>query len=108
MSEPIKCPRCRRSFGGHFTWRRAHPNKRCRSIVGLRGIGLHRNGGGVWRRPGPTDPMQLRFPLFGRGRPRKRVPQYSLGTAERRSPVSGTRGPRRHETSQLRLWPVAA
>lgn len=111
MTEPIRCPRCRRAFGGHFTWRRAHPENRCRKIVGLRAIGLHQNGGGVWRRPGPTDPMQLRFPLFGRGRPRKttsHVPQYSLGTAERRTPLSGSWRRARHETSQLRLWPVAA
>jgi hypothetical protein len=20
MTEPIRCPRCRRAFGGHFTW----------------------------------------------------------------------------------------
>jgi len=106
MTEPIRCPRCRRAFGGHFTWRRAHPNGRCRKVVGLRAIGLRQNGGGVWHRPGRTDPVQLS--LFGPGRPRKAVPQYAPRTPERRRAVPGTRGTRRHETPQLRLWPVAA
>jgi hypothetical protein len=63
-----RCPRCRRSFGGHFTFRRAHPSSRCRTIRDLRVIGLRANGDGVWHRPGPADPVQLS--LFGPGRPR--------------------------------------
>jgi hypothetical protein len=108
-ADPIRCPRCRRAFGGHFTWRRAHPNKRCRSVAGLRGIGLHRNGGGVWRRPGPADPIQLTLPIFGRGRPRKArrsLAQYSPRTANGRRVAAGIRGRARHE--QLGLWGVAA
>lgn len=108
MTEPITCSRCHRAFGGHFTWRRAHPDRRCRKIVELRAIGLHQNGGGVWRRPGPTDPIQLRFPLFGRGRPRKHVPQYFLGTANRRSPIARVVGHARHGAPQPRLFEVAA
>ena len=99
MTEPLACPRCRRSFGGHFTFRRAHPGRRCRRIVGLRAIGLHLDAEGVWRRSGPTDPVQLRFPLFGPGRPRKVIPQYFSGTANRRSTARRTPGP----GTQLRL-----
>jgi len=102
MTEPITCPRCRRAFGGHFTWRRAHPNKRCRSVAGLRGIGLYRNGGDVWHRPGRTDPVQLTLPIFGRGRPRRvRVRNIAQARGTAAPPRAGTRGPRRHE--QLRF-----
>ena len=39
---------------------------------------------GVWHMRGPTDPGQLRLALFGRGRPRTRLPKYSVGTRNRR------------------------
>jgi len=78
ISSVERCSRCRRNFGGLFTFRRAHVRGRCRPIAELRAIGLRRSEAGIWSRPGPTDVMQLRLPLFGRGRPRKESPSAIL------------------------------
>jgi hypothetical protein len=91
MTEPIHCPRCHRAFGGEQAYRRGHrrqgrPRKeRCRSIRELRRDTILRvDDAGVWHMRGPTDPGQLRLPLFGRGRPRRVLPKYSVGTRNRR------------------------
>ena len=107
-----RCPRCRRNFGGTFTFRRAHVRGSCRPVRELRGIGLHQGEDGIWRRPGPTDVMQLRLPLFGRGRPRKESPSAILLRAHLslRGPVWAlTPGARRRPlTGQLRLFRLRA
>jgi hypothetical protein len=107
-----RCPRCRRNFGGTFTFRRAHVAGGCRPIRELRSIGLIRGDDGIWRRPGPTDAMQLRLPLFGRGRPRKESPSAIFLRAQRSiAPPPWALPPRRDPAplrGQLRLFRLRA
>ena len=85
------CPRCHRSFGGLATYRKAHPRSGCRHEPTLRKLGMYQRPDGVWCRWGPTTadelgvPVQLKFPLWGRGRPRKRRPFISLRTRSGRT-----------------------
>ncbi len=69
MSE--RCERCGRAFGGAAALNRAHVGGRCRPDANLLRLGWYRDAEGVWHRPGPRTPGQLRLPLFGRGRPQR-------------------------------------
>jgi hypothetical protein len=91
VTEPITCPRCRRAFGGEQAYRRGHrrqgrPRREtCRRVAEIRRDDRMRLGeDGVWHMRASIEPGQLKLPLFGRGRPRKAVPIYSVGTRNRR------------------------
>lgn len=94
------CPRCHRSFGGHGAFIKAHPTygrRGCRRPSTLLKLGMYRRPDGIWCRWGPTTadelgvPVQLRLPLYGRGRPRKRPPLFRVRTRGGRTWVlSGT------------------
>lgn len=85
------CPRCHRSFGGLFAYRKAHTRRGCRRPATLLKLGMYQRPDGVWSRWGPTTAdelgvaVQLRLPLFGRGRPRKRPPLFSVRTRDGRT-----------------------
>ena len=94
MTEPIRCPRCKRSFGGEHAFRRGHrrqgrPKKQtCRGIRELRRSDvLWLDDAGVWRVRGPSTPGQLKLPLFKRGRPRKALAIISSRTRDGRTLV---------------------
>lgn len=104
MTEPIRCPRCRRAFGGEQAYRRGHrrqgrPRKeRCRGIRELRRDTILRmDDAGVWHMRHRDDPGQMWLPLFGRGRPRRHLPKYSVGTRNRHRYVVRPRVPKRPE-----------
>jgi hypothetical protein len=95
MTEPIRCPRCKRSFGGEQAYRRGHrrqgrPRREtCRRVTELRRSDvMWQDDEGVWRMRGPSTPGQLKLPLFGRGRPRKTVAIFSSRTRDGRTYVA--------------------
>ena len=90
MTEPIRCSRCHRAFGGEQAYRRGHrrqgrPRREtCRRVAELRRSPyLRLDEAGVWHVRARTDPGQLMFALWGRGRPRDAMPIYMLGTRNR-------------------------
>jgi hypothetical protein len=101
VTEPLTCDRCHRLFGGWGAFRRGHVFRRgaavrCRRISDVRRR-LRLGDDGVWHYPAPTDTGQLRLALFGRGRPRKGLPTFFVGTRNRRIWLvrpTGRRSPR--------------
>jgi len=107
MNEPIRCPRCRRSFGGDHAFRRGHrrqgrPRRQtCRRIRELRASDvLFQDDADVWHVRGPNTPGQLKLPLFGRGRPVKPRAIYMSRTRGGRT-VRGRPIPRKSPVAEI-------